>query len=567
MKRLKQYLLAFAMALAGTASFAQTCNTTSGVTTCAYNIPDDGYAIVPIPFGFPFYGRIFTHSLFFDNGLVSFYSPTDPMRLGGQNFNAQPLSNNIGTNFYYSIMPLWSDLVNTSGSHTTQTDGLGYLRYNWNNVSQWGHPSRLNSFSLEIQPTGFIGINYQQININGYPITSGMVGNAALGEWQQQYYKPPQGTATTGSTSSWSVNETYGADCSNPLNNANCPGYAQALFTQQCTNNALHSPACPGYAQAMFTQQCTNNTLFNVNCPGYAQAYLTYQCSLSALYSTACPGYEQAYFNQQCSLNPLYSITCPGYADAYYVQQCTLSPLYDSGCTGYAEAYFSQQCSLSALYDTTCPGYAEAYFSQQCSLNGLYDRQCPNYSTAYATQQLLSPPRQVEAVVTPVVIAPEPSSTPISASSPGDPVEIVAQAPAAAELTTTTQAAPAPAPAPAAERPAGPPTTRQALAERRMAAARQAAVERAQNVQSELDTASSLEAQVEVQNVLIQAMGFTPGFEAYTIVMPDGVGYKPFTIYNNQSNVDNARVQRGLTARSDALHQQMVDSQYNRRTE
>ena len=100
-----------------------------------------------------------------------------------------------------------------------------------------------------------------------------------------------------------------------------------------------------------------------------------------------------------------------------------------------------------------------------------------------------------------------------------------------------------------------------------MAAARQAAVERAQNVQSELDTASSLEAQVEVQNVLIQAMGFTPGFEAYTIVMPDGVGYKPFTIYNNQSNVDNARVQRGLTARSDALHQQMVDSQYNRRTE
>ena len=67
------------------------------------------------------------------------------------------------------------------------------------------------------------------------------------------------------------------------------------------------------------------------------------------------------------------------------------------------------------------------------------------------------------------------------------------------------------------------------------------------------------------QNIVIEAMGYTPGFDAYSkALVPDAVGYKPFTIYNNQTTVDNQRVGRGLFGPADRIHTELVESQYNR---
>ena len=52
------------------------------------------------------------------------------------------------------------------------------------------------------------------------------------------------------------------------------------------------------------------------------------------------------------------------------------------------------------------------------------------------------------------------------------------------------------------------------------------------------------------------------GFNAYSIVLKDSVFYEPKEVYKNQRTVDNARVLRGLTGGSDALHQRMIDLQY-----
>lgn len=105
-----------------------------------------------------------------------------------------------------------------------------------------------------------------------------------------------------------------------------------------CVTNPLHSPSCTGYAQAVYTQQCSINPLYDSGCPGYQQAYYNQQCSISALYDSGCPGYAQAYFTQQCSLNPLYNQSCPGYAQAYFTQQCNINALYNVQCPGYAQA-------------------------------------------------------------------------------------------------------------------------------------------------------------------------------------------------------------------------------------
>jgi len=171
----------------------------------------------------------------------------------------------------------------------------------------------------------------------------------------------------------------YSADpCyNNQTYDPTCPGYAQALYNQQCTATPLYDPGCPGYAQALFTQQCAANPLHDPACSGYSTAYYNQQCKLNPLYDQGCTGYATAYLNQQCSLNPLYDSQCIGYSLAlfnntctnnptsdptcpdYYVAKCEENPLFDRGCTGYDVAYFDQQCSLDAQYSQTCPGYVD----------------------------------------------------------------------------------------------------------------------------------------------------------------------------------------------------------------
>jgi hypothetical protein len=162
------------------------------------------------------------------------------------------------------------------------------------------------------------------------------------------------------------------------LSDASCPGYAAALFQQQCTANPLFDSSCSGYAAAYLIQQCTANPLHDPSCTGYQQAYLYAQCKLNPLYDTTCTGYQQAYLLQQCNLDPLYDSTCTGHLTA----QCNIDPLYDPACTGYADAYLLQQCDFDPLYDVQCTGYQQAFFNQQCEMDGQFDSSCPNFVAA-----------------------------------------------------------------------------------------------------------------------------------------------------------------------------------------
>ena len=162
------------------------------------------------------------------------------------------------------------------------------------------------------------------------------------------------------------------------LSDPTCPGYAAALFQQQCTANPLFDASCPGYAAAYLIQQCTANPLHDPSCNGYAQAYYNQQCSLNPLYDSGCTGYQQAYLNQQCKLDPLYDSSCTGYLTA----QCSIDPLYDPTCTGYADAYLAQQCDYDPLYDVQCTGYQQAFFNQQCEMDSQFDSSCPNFVAA-----------------------------------------------------------------------------------------------------------------------------------------------------------------------------------------
>jgi hypothetical protein len=106
------------------------------------------------------------------------------------------------------------------------------------------------------------------------------------------------------------------------------------------------------------------------------------------------------------------------------------------------------------------------------------------------------------------------------------------------------------------------PTARQALQERREAAAKAEAVEKGKNIAGEMGKASDLEAQKAVQNVVIQAMGFTPGFDAYSKqIIVQQQFYKPYQVYGNQKTIDNRSALR-MFGGTDKLHNELVESQY-----
>jgi hypothetical protein len=423
---------------------------------------------------------------------------------------------------------------------------------------------------------------------------------------------------TTALYSSWSRWQYTPDPCVvNPLSSATCDGYAAAYKIQQCTANALYDPTCPGYAAAYFTQQCTINALYDPTCPGYAAAYLTQQCTLNPLYSTTCAGYETAYFDQQCSLDATYNTRCPGYAAAYKTKQCTANPLYATDCPGYETAYFNAQCIKDSLYSTKCEGYATAYaikYLTPISADSTV-ASAVNGSLSDTAAVKASDPTNTKVAVNTVTTTistdgtvstgvsktgdtnvdkaiTAPSSTTNSAAAPSAPVQLAPppnpetrkppeqreqraekkedgpqgerQARKSEDGPSGERAQQMAQQQQGGERPGGP-TVRDAIAERRQAAARAEAVEKGKNLAGEMGKVADIEQQKQIQNVVIQAMGFTPGFDVYgKAMLPDGVGYKPFTVYNNQRTIDNRSAVR-MFGGTDRLHNEMVESQYNRK--
>lgn len=110
-----------------------------------------------------------------------------------------------------------------------------------------------------------------------------------------------------------------------------------------------------------------------------------------------------------------------------------------------------------------------------------------------------------------------------------------------------------------------PKTARQEMQEKREAAAKAKAVEEGKNLAENMGKSASLEQQIAVQNVVVQAMSFVPGFDAYSrAVLIDKPFYKPEQIYKGQVNVDNQNLGRRMFGPSDRLHDELVNSQFNR---
>jgi len=497
----------------------QNINTNPAAT--AHNLYDDSWVNVPLQFGFPFYGQTFDMSTMYSNGAVQFGRPVPEGSWPSWNntFCCQGIRLNANTpeGYHYSILPLQTDLAGWSGNqHYTLGNGNS-MTYGWYGVEQFGYSGNKSSFELKIDKTGGIDMRWSGAMVSYTPVTIGTVGDATKGQFTENYYGSGINLGPTQLTTG---------------------------VVDQCIVNPLSSPTCSGYAEAYKTQQCAITALYDPSCSGYQQAYQTQQCTADPLYNSACPGYQQAYFTQQCSLSALYSPECPGYATAYQTylanQACTANPQSSPSCSGYVAPVVTTTTATTTTTSTTPQLVADPVVNQAITTT----------STATAPTAPAAPVQ-----LTTSSTGSQQTTTALIVESVQD------QSSSSGSSGTTTSSASTTSSAPTSASSA--PTSRQSIQQARVEAARKQAIEKGAEAVKESGQAKSMDAQVATQGLVIAAMGFTPGFDAYTtVVMRDVSFYRPYTIYPGQQTIDNRSASRGLFGSTDRLHNQLVDQQF-----
>jgi hypothetical protein len=284
---------------------------------------------------------------------------------------------------------------------------------------------------------------------------------------------------------------------------------------------------------------------------------LNYQCSVNPLYSTTCPGYAQAYLDSECIKDSLFSKDCRGYATAYAIKYLV---------TGIDSTVVNQSLSNTAATKANDPTTTKVPINTVTTTVNIDGSVSTGVSTTGDTnvdKAITSKASTTNTAPAAVQLAP-PAPAPQQQMAQGgnkqeDKKDDAPKGSGSGSSPQNTNTAQAPSDKPAA------PTARQEIQAKREAAAKAEAVEKGKNLANEMGKASDMEAQKAVQNVVIQAMGFTPGFDAYSRQMIVQQQFYPVvSVYNNQKNIDNRYTAR-MFGGTDRLHNEMVEKQYEGR--
>ena len=251
--------------------------------TTSLNAADDQVSSAfNLGFTFDFYGQSFTQGRMATNGCLHFkttgaycndYTP-DP--LTGQHI--------------YTLYPFWTDLIRDNGSKMLAKSFSDKTVFGWYNLREYNRSNTDNSFEVILWTNDTFEFRYGALNIIKHDVLIGEIGSGTSQVYTYLYHDECS-TGTTNSSScvntDWnntssntlleSGGSLYGVgtgnaiDCSNPLNNESCSGYAAAYLTQQCNITQLYSESCPTYWEAYDDQQCDEDPQYAPFCAGYRQ--------------------------------------------------------------------------------------------------------------------------------------------------------------------------------------------------------------------------------------------------------------------------------------------------------
>tara|TARA_R110002012_G_scaffold81295_3_gene205734 strand:+ start:417 stop:2660 length:2244 start_codon:yes stop_codon:yes gene_type:complete len=236
---------------------------------------------------FTFYGTSYDSARMATNGCLHFGLGTGNINYNNYcgDYTPDPLPQYTNTMF-----PLWTDLIRDSNSQMLAKNFNDKAVFGWYAMREYNRSGSDNSFEVVLWNNDTFEYRYGELDIIQHDVLIGEQGSTS--QYYQYLFHDECNTGTTNVAgtcvnvdwnnsssntllenggSLYGVGSGNGADCSDPLNDASCSGYAAAYLNQQCGLNPLYDTACPSYWEAYDDQQCDEDPQYAPFCAGYRQ--------------------------------------------------------------------------------------------------------------------------------------------------------------------------------------------------------------------------------------------------------------------------------------------------------
>ncbi len=311
----------------------------------SYNLgagDDQVSSVFNLDFTFTFYGEDFTQAKMATNGCLHFW------RSGSSgycnDYTPDPLPE-----ITYTLYPFWTDLIRDNGSSVLARNFTDKSVFGWYNLREYNRSNTDNSFEVILwKADDSFEFRYGGLNIINHDVLIGEQG--ASDETYTYLFYDQCGKGTT-NVSGTCVNATWNNSSFNTLLENGGSLYGVGSGNALDCSNPLNDTACSGYAAAYLTQQCDLDGLYSTQCPNYWDDLFDYECSYDAQYSPACPGYMVETFEQ----NTYYEEDMYGYDD------------YEEDMYGYTESYYEEDFFFEEefVYTAELQGIEEDHYFEE----------------------------------------------------------------------------------------------------------------------------------------------------------------------------------------------------------
>ena len=236
-----------------------------------------------LDFTFDFYGESFTSARMATNGCLHFGLGTGNVDYNNYcgDYTPDPLPQ-----YNYTLFPFWTDLIRDNNSKMLAKNFSDKAVFGWYDMREYNRASD-NSFEVILWTNDTFEYRYGELDIIQHDVLIGEQGKSD--EIYTYYYHDECNTGSTNTSSCYNYDwnnsdkntnlenggslysDNNSIDCSNPLNNSSCSGYAAAYQTQQCDIDQLYSESCPYYWDAYDDLQCNLDPQYGPFCQGYRQ--------------------------------------------------------------------------------------------------------------------------------------------------------------------------------------------------------------------------------------------------------------------------------------------------------
>jgi hypothetical protein len=292
---------------------------------------DDGTSqVFDLGFDFTFFGEPFNQAYMASNGCLILGQLAT-----GNNWekNCTQYEPSEAPNTNYTMYPFWTDLIMGGNSSMLAMQVDNKVIFGWYEMWEYYRDSK-NTFELWLYPNNSYEARYSELDIKDHDVFIGIQGNE--NERETYYFHDKCFTGQVNSK------ECVSQDWNDTAINFDLENNGSILVGEALDcSNPLNDTSCAGYAAAYQTQQCDIDQLYNELCPYYSDAYDDFQCDLNPQYGPFCRGYTQedsvAYFDDE-QVDYGFNEEDLWYDEEYDEWLDPNDPCYENGCENFTDA-------------------------------------------------------------------------------------------------------------------------------------------------------------------------------------------------------------------------------------